>query len=362
MLSVPINLLDLDTASKLSYWLKHLPYYRYYQSHFTNYSQIPKSTAISINPTELSLSQQIAAIFYENSLSGITIDTFTLSDYQSILHFYADSVDTKHEYIKYVYSIISHSQQYYKSNKTEIKMTETNQNWIINTYNTYVLTITQILHRISLKRIEIVAENESKQSYANVNPPKELYIKSPTDKWRKCTIVKVCENGQEWTVHYNGFHDRHDETVHCQSPRLSVAKPANVVPKRTKPKTVTLTLKRVWVRSASNIAIHRECEVIRESDTQYLVHWISYNSRHNCWIDKASERIKLDRPNGNALVKGDNLSCFNETYKLWLEVQVLKVNERKKKVKLGWVGSNALKSVWLSVTDKRLSITHKKHV
>eukprot|EP01084_Bolivina_argentea_P040987 75625_1 len=383
-----INLSDLDKTSKLAYWIKHLPYFKYYKSHLQHATKTTLiSKSIEINKSELLISQQIADIFYENSISGCTIDKFTKNDYNEILQIYKDSInienDNNNNYIKYIYQLIYESQQYYQTNPnyninvTEMKQLE-NKNWIIDTYQKYVLLITEILNYIPNNNPnDDCKSNQSIQNNINMNinninndnnkietkktetypvpPTGEIYIRSPTSKWRVCTVIKVLENGKKWKIHYKDFNSKFDEIVDANSTRLTTNKPENVIPKKKSNKD------RIWVQSASNKNIHRECKIIDANDTQYKIHFISYHEKHDMWIDKTSSRINKTRPLGNVLVKGDNLSCYNDELKLWVEVEVIKVDNKTNLVKVAWVGSNNLENIWVKKDDYRLSIKHKKH-
>ena len=62
------------------------------------------------------------------------------------------------------------------------------------------------------------------------------------------------------------------------------------------------------------------------------------------------------------LIKGDNLSCYSEEFKAWLEVEVVEVNNHDERIKIGWVGSNNLSELWVPINSPLLSIKHQKHV
>ena len=49
-----------------------------------------------------------------------------------------------------------------------------------------------------------------------------------------------------------------------------------------------------------------------------------------------------NRPRGDVLIKGDNLSCYSKDFKAWLEVEVVKVDTDNDRVQINWVGSNNL--------------------
>ena len=62
------------------------------------------------------------------------------------------------------------------------------------------------------------------------------------------------------------------------------------------------------------------------------------------------------------MIAGDNLSCFNEKFKGWLEVEVVEIDNDGKRYKMIWVGNNNLPSFWIPMNSNKLSIRHKKHV
>merc|ERR1712087_817498 len=98
--------------------------------------------------------------------------------------------------------------------------------------------------------------------------------------------------------------------------------------------------RRVWVESSNHSDIHREALVVGEDETRLKVHFISYSTKYDIWINKTSHRIKKERPRGEVLLKGDNLSCWSTQFKGWLEAEVVSTGEAR--VQLAWVGNNEM--------------------
>ena len=133
---------------------------------------------------------------------------------------------------------------------------------------------------------------DSPSEHTSYPPPPSvpLYILSQTKKWRECSVVEVLENGMKWRIHYKGFKSKFDEIVESDSDRLTLERPDNVIPKRTKQKFHPYD--RLWVQSANHKDIYREAVVTEVMVDKYRVHFISYHPKYDCEIDKRSSRLK----------------------------------------------------------------------
>merc|ERR1712013_902801 len=156
-------------------------------------------------------------------------------------------------------------------------------------------------------------------------------MQSKTQKWRECEVSAVLDDGKRWRIHYKGFNSKWDEEVDAGlSDRLTTESPESVVPKRAKKKKTAAVEKdkvsesekvseerRVWVESSNHPDIHREALVVGEEETRLKVHFISYSTKYDCWLEKTSHRLKETRPRGEVLQKGDNVSCWSKEFKGW---------------------------------------------
>eukprot|EP01084_Bolivina_argentea_P025022 46563_1 len=212
-------------------------------------------------------------------------------------------------------------------------------------------------------------DDDAKKTPKYPTPPTgPLYIMSPSKKWRGCSIAEVLEDGAKWKIHYTGFSSKHDEIVDSTTDRVTNKDPGNVVPKKKKQPKKKKAKKtsgdvapkpRIWCQSAKNKDIYRECEVVEEKEDQIKVHFVSYHEKYDCWLERKSDRLSKQRPRGNELIKGDNMSAWSGEFKGWLEAEVVAVNDDQ--VQISWVGNNDLPSIWLPSDSPKLSVSHKKH-
>jgi len=101
----------------------------------------------------------------------------------------------------------------------------------------------------------------------------------------------------------------------------------------------------------------RECDVIGESENAIQVHYISYHSKYDEWVDKNSDRIQVERK-VQELKKGDNLSAWNPEVSAWTEVEVESIDLERKKVKITFVGTK--NAAFVPLSSPNLSFAHKK--
>jgi len=114
--------------------------------------------------------------------------------------------------------------------------------------------------------------------------------------------------------------------------------------------------KRTWVMSKRK-ANWRECEVVDETDSSIKVHFISYHSRYDEWIEKSSERIKAKRETQD-LKKGDNLSAWFPKIEGWAEAEVEEIDREQNEIRINYVGTKD--GAYLPLNSAKLSISHKK--
>ena len=143
-------------------------------------------------------------------------------------------------------------------------------------------------------------EAQSDETKQEAEIPEDLWIKSPTERWRACEVSEVLEDGQKWKIHYKGFSSKHDEIVTANSDRLTTIKPENVVAKgdgketKKKKKVNPIIMdneRRLWCESNSDPNVHRECVIVKEKEDQYKVHFISYHPKYDIWLEKNSSRL-----------------------------------------------------------------------
>jgi len=136
---------------------------------------------------------------------------------------------------------------------------------------------------------------------------------------------------------------------------------------------------KVWILS-NNTHLWREC-VIREHKEKTVnraskledatdleikkltirVHYISFSSYYDEWLDHDSTRIALQRPDGDKLHIGDNFSLYSEQYHAWLEAEVCAIDRDNHTVQVMLVSpGNPMGKEWFSIQSPLISIKHKQ--
>ena len=94
------------------------------------------------------------------------------------------------------------------------------------------------------------------------------------------------------------------------------------------------------------------------------MHYISFSSKYDEWINIHSDRISVHRPCGNRLQIGDNVSLYSYKYRAWLEADVTAVDEERRNVELTLVESpishNSFDGEWYDMDSEHFSIKHKR--
>merc|ERR1712228_337884 len=86
------------------------------------------------------------------------------------------------------------------------------------------------------KTKDLKVEKPTKENTYPAPPKGDVYIRSPTSKWRECEITEVLEDGKKWKIHYKDFSTKYDEIVDADCDRITTTKPEVVVPKKKKKK------------------------------------------------------------------------------------------------------------------------------
>ena len=69
----------------------------------------------------------------------------------------------------------------------------------------------------------------------------------------------------------------------------------------------------------------------------------------------------VNRPNGNKLEIGDNISCYCDKFGGWVEGDIIEFYGKSAKVKIKFIGQSEHDSETLSVKSKRISVNHKNY-
>ncbi|ETO08495.1 hypothetical protein RFI_28892 [Reticulomyxa filosa] len=117
-------------------------------------------------------------------------------------------------------------------------------------------------------------------------------------------------------------------------------------------------VKRTWILTRKQIH-WRECEVIDERHDAIKVHYISYHSKFDEWIDKSSHRIRAMREHAQ-LQKGDNVSAWYPKLNQWREAEVEEVDAEKKRIRIAYVYTADV--AYVPFSSSKISVIHKNPV